>query len=528
VRVLLPLLCWAVGIFATSYPTLLSGFAEVQGGLGDSRLVNFTLEHSYRWLAGMPLAEDLFSPPIFYPVQDVASYTDLMLGFGPLYWPWRLAGASPHTAYQLWMLCCWSLNFWVALYVLVKGFRVSAVGAAAGAYLFAFGGPRLANLIHQQLVPQFFLLMTLLAICELVRGMDRTPRPLRDWWWSAVLAGTLVLQLASAVYPLIFFVLAAAGVAAAITLRAEWRRTASRLARRYALPLIVCGVVAAAVATPLVLRYLETANMVGMRGYSTDNLPRLLSWFLMAKTNWLYGWLHGLPSLDWASMSPHHNGIGLVATVAAALGLWHHRRRPAVQLMVLAICFLFLVTLRMPGDWSLWAAVRELMPGARALRAVGRVGLMAVFPAALGLGLAIDRMRVRRHWVWAVVLFAVVATEQFHLPLSFDKEATEKRVARLAGSVPPDAEAFLLVLTVKGRRYNPHNDAAWVALASGIPTVNGRYGNHPRGWPLREVDGTSPQLRARIRQDLRMWIELHDLDGDRIAWVSAPPGPTRR
>jgi len=60
---------------------------------------------------GHALAEDLWSPPIFFPVRDVAFYTDLLLGVAPLYWPWRWLGAGPETSYQLWMLTIWSLNF---------------------------------------------------------------------------------------------------------------------------------------------------------------------------------------------------------------------------------------------------------------------------------------------------------------------------------------------------------------------------------------------------------------------------------
>jgi hypothetical protein len=426
------------------------------------------------------------------------------------------------------MLSCWTLNFWIAYLFLRRGLRIGPAGAAAGSYLFAFASPRMANLIHQQLAPQFFLLLALLAICELLRGLDDEPRALRDWGWTALLSGSLALQLAGAVYPLFFFVLGSLAAAAVVLLRTDWRRIALRAVRRHAIPLVGCGLVASTAAAPLVLRYSETAGLVGVRGYALDKLPKLLSWCLMGKTNWLYGWLHDLGSLEWASMSPHHNGIGLAAAVAAAVGLWHCRRRPLVQLVVVGVGFLFLITLRFPGEWSLWGAVREVMPGATALRAVGRVGLMVLFPAAIGLGLLVDRISARRHWMWAVVVLALVATEQIHRPLSFDKRATEKRVAVLAEKVPDDAEAFLLVLTVKGRRYNPHNDAAWVALASGVPTINGRYGNNPRGWPLEELDGTSPALRAEIRRNLQLWIARHELDVERVAWVPGPPRPKRR
>ena len=201
-----PLGLWLVGILATFYPTFQSGFRFVQGGLGDSRLVNFSLEHSYRWLMGMPLAEDLWSPPIFYPVQNVATYTDLMLGVAPFYWVWRWLGSDPHTAFQLWMLSCWTLNF-ISCYLLFRhGFRISAVGSSLGAYLFAFGNPQYASLAHQQLAPLFWLVLSIAGLIMMFREPAR-PWPARGWIAGVAFWGGLVAQLYSAVYSLAFFVL---------------------------------------------------------------------------------------------------------------------------------------------------------------------------------------------------------------------------------------------------------------------------------------------------------------------------------
>ena len=128
-----PLVFWLSGILLAFHPTFASGFRLVQGGLGDSRLVNFTLEHSYRWLMNMPLAESLWSPPIFFPVENVATYTDLMVGVAPFYWLWRWFGSEPHTAFQLWMLSCWTLNFASSYLLLRYGLRISAFASAVGA-----------------------------------------------------------------------------------------------------------------------------------------------------------------------------------------------------------------------------------------------------------------------------------------------------------------------------------------------------------------------------------------------------------
>ena len=146
-KMLVPTVALGIGLLVSAWPTLSSGFADVQGGLGDTRLVNFTLEHTYRWLQGMPLASDIWSPPIFFPTTGVAAYTDLLLGIAPVYWLWRWLGAQPDSAYQMWMLACWSLNF-VAFYLLLRRYlATSIVGSSAGAWLFAFSSPRAASIM---------------------------------------------------------------------------------------------------------------------------------------------------------------------------------------------------------------------------------------------------------------------------------------------------------------------------------------------------------------------------------------------
>src|SRR5690242_4521261 len=86
------LLLWLCGMLLAFYPVLFSGFARVSGDLGDSRLLNYLLEHDYRWLLRQPAHRDLWSPPFFYPEANVGAYSDILLSAGPCYWPWRLLG----------------------------------------------------------------------------------------------------------------------------------------------------------------------------------------------------------------------------------------------------------------------------------------------------------------------------------------------------------------------------------------------------------------------------------------------------
>jgi hypothetical protein len=513
----------ALGILATGYPTLISGFAEVQGGPGDPLLVNFILEHSYRWVAGMPLAADIWSPPIFYPVRGVATYTDLLFGLAPLYWPWRIVGFGPHTAYQCWMLCCWSINFLVCYLMLKRGFRFSAFGAAMGAALFAFGSPRMANVMHQQLVVQFFLVVSIWAAVELVRLSDRPRVTSINWVWIAVLFTGLLLQFITAFYPLFFALFAAIAALAAAVLSAPSRQVVLRVLRQNALPLTVFAILATIAAAPALLRYLETAEILGYRDYSPRTLPRIASWFLLGDTNLIYGRLHEAPWLREFAMPRHHNGIGFATTVVAAIGLWWGRRHRAVQFLLIGLAALFVLTLRLPGDLSLWQLVRVITPGAASLRAVARVGTMIMFPAAIGLAIFMDRAARRGVWLTAALSIIVMA-EQVHTPLTFNKNVMEERVTEIASRVPKDAETFLLVSAAGESHFDPHDVAAWVAFAADIPTVNGRFGHRPLKWRLRKVDATTPENIARIRRLLKYWVKRNDLDPSRVVWLSMEPG----
>ena len=518
-----PLLFCVLGILATGYPTLTSGFAEVQGGLGDPLLVNFILEHSYRWLTGLPLSADLWSPPIFYPVRGVSTYTDLLLGLAPLYWPWRLVGCAPHTAYQCWMLCCWALNFLACYLLLKKGFRVSAFAAAVGAALFAFGSPRMANVMHQQIVVQFYLVVSILAAMELVRLHDRPAVSVGNWVWTAVLFTSLLLQFMTAFYPLFFALFAAVAALAAAGLSATSRQVFIRVLRQNVLPLTICGTLAGIVAAPVLLRYLQSAEILGYRDYTVRTLPQLGSWLVMGKSNLVYGWLHEIPWLREMAMPRHHNGIGFATMVLAAIGLWKGRHNRTVQFLLIGLAALFVCTLRLPGDLSLWPAIRETIPGAASLRAVARVAMMAMFPAAVGIAFFMDR--AAKHGAWLLALLAlIVMGEQIHTPTTFNKEAMELQVAEIAARLPEGVETFLLVSATGKSRYDPHDTAAWVAFATGIPTVNGRFGHRPRKWQLRNVDASSREDIVRVKRSLRRWMKRNDLNRSRVVWLPMEPG----
>jgi hypothetical protein len=99
------------------------------------------------------------------------------------------------------------------------------------------------------------------------------------------------------------------------------------------------------------------------------------------------------------------------------------------------------------------------------------------------------------------------------------RDKSRERVAGVAARVDPSCQAFLLV-TRGGRSYSfVHDDAAWVSLATDVPTVNGRYGHFPPNWQLRDVHIDDEDDEPRIRAALGRWAEGHSLAPEAVCLV---------
>jgi hypothetical protein len=378
------------------------------------------------------------------------------------------------------------------------------------------------SMAHQQLVPQVWLLLALAGLFMIFGGRPGSP-PVQRWAGSIALWTGLVAQLYSAVYPLAFFGLALA-VAGGFALISRRMRAATLAAvRHHMVPLLVTGAIAIAVAAPLTLRYRTTSEVVGMHGRAGVQLPKPLSWLLPGDSSRMYGRIQRTWGLAEYRGYSQTNGVGVATLVFSVAGLWIGRKRPEVQLVVVAFAGLVLLTVALPGGRSPWWFVREIAPGFAALRAVARVGLMGLFPAALGLALVVERLAAGRCWVVVAAVVAIVAAEQPHRRPSFDKAAAVERVEKIASRVPAGVATFLLVNDGTEWDKYLHDDAAWVALTVEIPTVNGRYGHFPPDHPFRTPCVEGPEDRAAVRRALDDWVSKGGVEPGAAAMIEVAP-----
>lgn len=522
---LAPPLCGLLGLFWAYHPTLLSGFARLQTDPGDTRLNNYLLEHSLLWVTGAPLHRDYWSPPVFYPTPSTGAYTDLLLGLAPLYWLPRLLGAPPDTAFQLWTLALLALNYLLA-YLFLRGLRIGGpLGAAFGAFLFAFGAPRTAQLAHIQLLPQLFVLAAWLALIRLAQQHDRRWTRRQPAGWIALLFGAAVLQLYTAFYTAWFLTLTLVLAVSWALLLPTYRRIGLAIVRQHWAALGLGGLLAALLALPLLLQYLDAARAVGVRSYAEVQpfLPSRWAWLYLGPTSWLYG---GLAQLEpFKAMQYGYEkelGFGLVSAAAALLGLALERRRPGVGLLLLVAGSLMLLITILPRNVQLWELVHGFVPGASAVRAVSRAGVLLLLPAAIGLTFLLERLwSGPRPWL-ALMVGLVCILEQGRTTPSYDKAVIRGWVETIAQQIGPDCHSFLYTPRVSDPTPPIHRyqvDAMWAGLRRGLPTLNGYSGNTPPGWEFEIGTIRTRADERRLQEALERWRAVWSLKPDSVCQV---------
>ena len=182
------------GTMMVHHPMIISGFRRIQTDLGDTRLIHYLLEHGYLWVRRGPLHLEFWSPPFFYPVKNVAAYSDVLVGFGPVYWLWRASGASPDLAFGLWMISMSVLNYAAGLLLFRRGFRFGIPAAVAGAALVAFGAPRVNQTESPATAAVFLSIAGVVRAIAAIRrrapeafrcGLATGCWQLRRWWRSS-------------------------------------------------------------------------------------------------------------------------------------------------------------------------------------------------------------------------------------------------------------------------------------------------------------------------------------------------------
>ncbi len=537
-----PVVVGVFGLFFGHHPMMLTGLGRTQRDWGDTRFVNYLLEHGYRWLLRRPHHQSFWDAPFFYPAKGVLAYAESMFGAGPYYWIWRLVGFPQDTAFQLWMLTLSALNFATVHLLLRRCLRLSPLGSALGAFFFAFANMRVNQVMHHQLFPHFYSVICVYALFRIFEPVtDASPKqPLpralllgltygtaqekRRVRWIAAFFVSASLQLYASFYLGWFLVFCTLLVTVVVLALRGPRQQLFDTLVRFAGAIALIGGVVAAVTAPMVLRYMGASREVGMRPFEEvlSMLPPLHAWFDLGPENWLYrGWQR-----YFANIPMEHEqrlGLGVLTTGLFLVGLVLARKRPGVRLLALGGLGLFLLVTFWAPNFIPWRAVYAVVPGAGAVRAISRIGLQLLLPVSIGLGALWDFFVSKKLWWLALPLFAFATLEQLNDGFSFSKELDRRDVAAIVKEIRPGCEAFFYTAVGgQGYMWKYQNDAMIASLVADVPTLNGYSGNFPAGWALGNINIPNALDDGMVRPAYDQWIRERGLDPSKVCWVKVP------
>jgi hypothetical protein len=509
-----------LGLLLVFHTQISTGFRRAQVMPLDPLFQNYVLEYDLRYLAGATHAPAYLDAPFFYPHPAALTYSELQWGGIPLYAPWRALGFSPQLSYQLHALAAVALDFLALLLLLgPAGLGFSPGAAIAGGALFAFGGPRTAMLNHAQNLIGFPLALAVLAVARALR-----PRSDRERRGALLAAGMLFAwQFLAASYVAWFAAFVALLGLPWVLASRPLRAAAGELVARAPLALATAGALAAAAILPVAASYAAARATHPVPTEELDRyLPTLASWVNPGGGAWLGG---GFETWSGLAANPvawaHALGLGAVTAALVILGLASLRRQPWIWPALGASVLAVLLTLHWPNGWSLWHVIRPWLPGESGLRVVGRLALVLLLPAAIGLAAFWDRVRPRWPAALAILLLALAVVEQGRTFPSYSRRGLLGRVRAIARAIPDDCPSFYYSPETTGEedRKGHQAEAMWASLIRDIPTANGYSSSGPAGWSLEIPPLAGESDRQALRQRLVDWINWQDYPARELCWV---------
>lgn len=516
----------AIGFFAIAFLALpiaqLSRLHMMPGDIGDARLNNYFLENLYQYLTGN--SPSLLHLNFFYPFSYVLGFSDNLFGSSPVYLLARFLRAQPDTAFQVWFLAGYAVNFTAAYYALRK-LGGSSLAASVGALIFTFALPTTAHAGHAQLHYRFGIPLATVFFSEF---LDK-----KSWKFLIVSGAWLVWQFYAGVYMGFFTLLLMVAMLSTYigyeiiktkrSLRSitngfvsSWLFQPRQKKINYLLVLVLLLLLMILLFYP----YLQVSHLYGAKrswGEISSMLPRPQSYFLSDAS---YLWSNSDSKVFSAIPMRHEHQmlIGLIPLLLALAGFFvgsQAKNGTAFILMAGMIGVTIASTLYL-GGFSLWYLLHKL-PLASAIRAMTRLDQAILFPIAYLAVIAVDYLRTRFEWGLKAVVVLVLPLLIFEFSMTTmgtsPKKAWRQRVNTAEMLIPSNLPKDVIIFMAQrnGPFFADELDAMWVAMKRGVPTLNGYSGIFPPAFSLIYGNDCN-ELPKRIHSYLNFSSENNNLE----------------
>ncbi len=490
----------------------------------DPYFINYLQEH---WLVSLRSLSDPASPPMFFPAQGTLGYSHALVMYAPFYMAARLfTGPFPANSIALFAVM---VSGSAALYALLRRWSLTFVEALLLSAFF-FSSANVINSGTGKLTQRASVFLVPLVVLLTVRALDRPDGRVR--WVAAACAGFLTtLLLAHEAYTALFALWFVGMLGVPPLLSPAGRQARACVAGLLRQPVGQAFALGLYLGLLLFLWwYLD--SYLANRSFPLEDLMRQLSprdpgsWPTL---------LDGLRDLRF------HDSYRAfyLATIVAVLCWVTHVGLPTKLLtawFLIVSAFVALVPLSFNG-LSLWLALAAPLPGFGAIRDPRRMVYVYELAAVAVVAWVLTRLPRR-----SVPRLSVAAATGLLLVADWNPNIFQYRRSIRAFddwvqaplAIDPHCRSFFMkpasadYMSRTGDMWGLYSiDAMFIALKTGIPTLNGYSALLPPGWSMSHADdATYPQnVDEWIRQNDLTQVCILDIDARTMQPYAPPPKP---
>jgi hypothetical protein len=505
-------------------------FSAAPGDLGDPRLNSYFLEHVWLWISGAKVS--LWSPAFFYPFENILGFSDNHFGSVLFYALFRGLGFSREYAFDAWFVIGALLNYAACFWVL-RQWQFSMIASSLGAFIFAASLPVLMADNTAQLNYRFAIPLAWFYFYQALTITDQQKRYLYLGWSCLFVAE----QFLCSIYLGLLLIYSLG------SLYISWwwinRNHVPDMSHVHPEQLSIYGkpigialmIFAILITGALLFQYHQIARQYGLtRDYTQvlSMLPKVSS-YLLSDRSFISSLWSG--NLGWfAQRQENQLFVGLGAMVFFCAGVFLSARsillpKPISQLgkiAFLSIAIVWLMTIQIFG-YSLYALVIQL-PGVSAIRSVGRVMLVLLFPIAVLLAITVQSWQL---WLVSklgkikpvfMVMLGWFLPALILMPESiFARHDTtllsvwQERMQKMRVLMPKSLDADAIIFVPRqgtAPAWAGELDGMLIAQDLGYPTINGYSGSLPPGIADLAVNAlTRLQAYAQWHHQPDSWIQ---------------------
>lgn len=334
----------------------------------DSLFNSYVMEHTFKYFFDSKYQGALFDTLSFYPSKFGMGRSDNLLGTAIIYYAFRTF-EDPLKSFVLWIATLYILNY-IVFYYFLRKFKISRLLGIVGAYLFSFSFATIYQSGHPQLLPKFWIPLTLLFFFKYLKTCNKK--------YIIATLTMIFMQIASGIYLGIFLVLLIACYMLSYALlykkdEKEWEKGWELLLN--ALPsLLVFIIVTTLFLLPYLYQSLVNNAFFGIE--AVQNGTPMLSMYFNGGMKIIASKVFSLFSKQDTQNGEYVITMGATGIILGALIVYGFTKKlleeKTLKLTLLALILILILTMKLPGGYSLWNIIYYI-PGMGSIRALTRI-----------------------------------------------------------------------------------------------------------------------------------------------------------